>query len=86
MFCHCDNVFKLLSGLAHPILLCEVPFEVHSFRTNRHRNVPDLHEHSEQEDRFLVTAQHGRYPHIDGGVKVRRVFYNLHSIAKERLY
>jgi hypothetical protein len=31
----------------------------------------------------LVATRHGRYPHTDGGVEVRRVFHKLRSTAIE---
>jgi hypothetical protein len=36
-----------------------------------------------QADRLLVTSRHGRYPHTDAGVDVRRVPHRLRSVAIE---
>jgi hypothetical protein len=66
-----------------PELLREVPAEVRFVLGDRHYNTPDLHETCMQADRVLVTTKFGRYPHIDDGVEVRRVFHKLRSIAME---
>jgi hypothetical protein len=70
------------SELAHA-LLGEVPADVRFVLGDRHYNTPDLHEFRAQADRLLVTTRYGRYPHIDDGVEVRRVFHKLRSVAME---
>ena len=64
-------------------LLREVPADVHFVLGDRHYNTPELHEDCKQADRLLVTTRYGRYPHIDDGVEVRRIFHKLRSIAME---
>lgn len=66
-----------------PALLREVPTEVRFVLGDRHYNTPDLHAFCTQVDRLLVTTRYGRYPHIDEGVEVRRVFHRLRSRAME---
>jgi hypothetical protein len=66
-----------------PALLREVPTEVRFVLGDRHYNTPDLHAFCTQVDRLLVTTRYGRYPHIDEGVEVRRVFHKLRSRAME---
>jgi hypothetical protein len=64
-------------------LLDELPAEVRFLLGDRHYNTPDLRRRCEDDDRLLVASRHGRYPHADAGVEVRRVFHKLRSLAIE---
>jgi hypothetical protein len=48
-----------------------------------HYNAPNLREAWESEERFLVTPQHGPYPHADDGKEVQRIFHKLRHVAIE---
>jgi hypothetical protein len=43
----------------------------------------ELAEHCAAHQRTLVTTKHGRYPHRDDGVEVRRIFHQLRTHAIE---
>jgi hypothetical protein len=64
-------------------LLDELPAEVRFVLGDRHYNTPDLRRRCADDDRLLVASRHGRYPHTDAGVEVRRVFHKLRSLAIE---
>ena len=66
-----------------PTLLEQVPAEVRFVLGDRHSNTASLHACCEQANRWLVATKYGRYPHTDPGVKVRRVFHKLRSLAIE---
>ena len=68
---------------AAPELLCRIPAEVRYVLGDKHYNDPELRELCEEDDRWLVTTQTGRYPHTDDGVEVRRIFHKLRSTAIE---
>ena len=38
-------------------------------------NTPALRQRCQDDGRILVASRHGRYPHTDEGVEVRRVFH-----------
>ena len=65
------------------VLLDEVPAEVRFLLGDRHYNTPALRQRCHAAARILVTSCHGRYPHTDDGVEVRRVFHKLRSTAIE---
>ena len=60
-------------------ILAEVRFVL----GDKHYNDPKLRELCEEDERYLVTTQSGRYPHTDDGVEVRRIFHKLRSTAIE---
>jgi hypothetical protein len=62
-------------------LLAEVPAEVRFVLGDRHYNTPAMRERCNRDGRILVTSRYGRYPHLDAGVEVRRVFHTLRSLA-----
>jgi hypothetical protein len=68
---------------AAPELLCRIPAEVRYVLGDKHYNDAELREQCEEDERWLVTTQSGRYPHTDDGVEVRRIFHKLRSTAIE---
>jgi hypothetical protein len=66
-----------------PELVCRLPAEVGYLLGDRHYNTEELREQCADDERILITSRYGRYPHIDGGVEVRRIFHKLHSTAIE---
>lgn len=66
-----------------PALLREAPLDTRFILGDRHYNAPNIRQVCEQAGRILVTTRYGRYPHIDNGVEVRRVFHKLRSLAIE---
>ena len=66
-----------------PLLLADLPAEVRFVLGDRHYNAPGTRAACARDDRLLVTARYGRYPHSDPGVEVRRVFHRLRSVAIE---
>lgn len=64
-------------------LLRDVPGEVRYILGDTHYNTPDLRQDCEREGRILVATRHGKYPHTDDGMEVRRVFHQLRSRAIE---
>ncbi len=66
-----------------PYLLEDLPAEVRFVLGDVHYNTPELREHCEHRERILVASSHGKYPHIDEGVEVRRVFHQLRTHAIE---
>lgn len=65
------------------VLLDQVPAEVRYLFGDRHYNRDEVRALCALEQRMLVTAQYGRYPHHDSGVEVRRIFHKLRSVANE---
>jgi hypothetical protein len=66
-----------------PLLLTDLPAEVRFVLGDRHYNTDGVGAVCAEADRCLVTSQHGRYPHTDDGVEVRRLFHRLRSLANE---
>jgi hypothetical protein len=66
-----------------PLLLAALPAEVRFVLGDHQYNAPNVRALCDQDDRILVAAQHGGYPHTDDGVAVRRVFHKLRSTAIE---
>lgn len=64
-------------------LISEPPPETCYLLGDLHYNAPNLREAWESEERFLVTPQHGPYPHTDDGKEVRRIFHKLRHVAIE---
>lgn len=64
-------------------LLPELPDEVRFLLGDVHYNDPVLRDQWTTDGRTLITTQHGRYPHTDDGVEVRRLFHQLRSHAIE---
>ena len=64
-------------------LLQDLPAEVRFVLGDVHYNTPELRDSCEQSGRILVASKHGKYPHMDGGVAVRRLFHQLRSHAIE---
>ena len=66
-----------------PHLLTDVPAEVRYILGDTHYNTPELRQECERLGRVLIASKHGKYPHTDEGVEVRRVFHELRSRAIE---
>jgi hypothetical protein len=66
-----------------PSLLAALPAAVRFVLGDQHYNDPLLHTQCARQGQVLVATQHGRYPHTDDGVEVRRVFHQLRSHAIE---
>jgi hypothetical protein len=66
-----------------PLLLLQLPAEVHYSLGDQHDNTPDLRAGCARHNRELVATHRGPYPPTDGGVEVRRVFHQLRSHAIE---
>jgi hypothetical protein len=66
-----------------PDLLLQVPAEVRFVLGDTHYNTPDLRHLCQHTGRWLVATRRGKYPHIDNGVEVRRIFHKLRSQAIE---
>lgn len=66
-----------------PKLLVEVPAEVRYVLGDQHYNPPELRAGCALQGRELVATRRGPYPHLDGGVEVRRIFHKLRSQAIE---
>jgi hypothetical protein len=64
-------------------LLPELPEGVRYLLGDVHYNDPAVREQWTTDQRVLITTRHGRYPHHDDGVEVRRVFHQLRSHAIE---
>lgn len=60
---------------AAPALIYEVPSEMRFLLGDRRSNAPNVRKAWENDERILVASQYGRYPHMGGGVEVRRVFH-----------
>jgi len=63
--------------------LREVPAEVRFVLSDHRYNTPELRQDCNLADRVLVATKHGRYPHTDDGIEVRRMFHKLRSLAME---
>jgi hypothetical protein len=68
-----------------PRLLAELPRDLRFLLGDTHYQDPDLHVACAERGYTLVATRHGRYPHTDSGVDVRRVFHKLRSTAIENL-
>jgi Transposase DDE domain len=66
-----------------PCLVADLPAEVRFVLGDRHYNAPDVRTACERTERILVASRHGRYPHTDDGVEVRRLFHKLRSVSIE---
>ena len=66
-----------------PRLLAELPPELRFLLGDTNYDAPTLREQCAATGLALVTSKHGRYPHTDPGVEVRRVFHKLRSVANE---
>jgi hypothetical protein len=66
-----------------PELLRELPSELRFLLGDQHYHDPDLRGACAAAERELVTTRPGPYPHLDGGVEVRRLFHQLRSHAIE---
>jgi hypothetical protein len=64
-------------------LLPELPLDLRFLWGDTHYQDPKLHAQCASRGWSLVATRHGRYPHTDGGVEVRRVFHKLRSTAIE---
>lgn len=64
-------------------LLSDLPAEIRYVLGDTHYNTPEVREDCERTGRILVATRHGKYPHTDEGVEVRRVFHELRSRAIE---
>jgi hypothetical protein len=66
-----------------PGLVRELPSDVRFLLGDRHYNAPNVKQVCAEAGQILVTTKYGRYPHIDIGVEVRRIFHKLRSLAIE---
>jgi hypothetical protein len=66
-----------------PVLLTQLPAEVRYVLGEQHYNTPELRAEGGRHHRALVATRRGAYPHIDGGVEVRRLLHTLRSQAIE---
>jgi hypothetical protein len=66
-----------------PLLVRQLPFEVHYVLGDTHYNDPALRIACQLSDRLLVASRRGKYPHHGIGVEVRRIFHKLRSKAIE---
>jgi transposase len=66
-----------------PALLASLPEAVSAVLGDQHYHDPALAALLAADGRVLVTTKRGRYPHIDEGVEVRRLFHQLRSHAIE---
>jgi hypothetical protein len=66
-----------------PELIRQLPFEVRYVLGDNHYDAPVLREQCELSNRLLVASGRGPYPHLDGGVDVRRIFHMLRHQAIE---
>jgi Transposase DDE domain len=66
-----------------PRLLPELPPALRFLLGDTNYDAPALREQCAAASLALVTSKHGRYPHTDPGVEVRRVFHKLRSVANE---
>ena len=66
-----------------PRLLPELPPELRFLLGDTNYDAPALREQCAEAGLALVTSKHGRYPHTDPGVEVRRLFHKLRSVANE---
>ena len=64
-------------------LLQELPGEVRCLLGDRHYNTPLMTAICALKGWLLVATRHGKYPHTDVGVEVRRIFHKLRSLAIE---
>lgn len=61
----------------------QLPQQVRYILGDRHYNTPLLRAICRLQGWWLVATKHGRYPHHDAGVEVRRLFHKLRSLAIE---
>jgi hypothetical protein len=69
-----------------PALIAELPEEMRYLLGDIHYNAPNVREACEAKEYFLITPQHGRYPHDDEGKEVRRIFHLLRHHTIENFY
>jgi hypothetical protein len=62
-----------------PLLLAQLPGEVRYVLGDTHSNDPALRQQCHRHGCELVATRRGPYPHLDGGVDVRKVFPKLRS-------
>jgi len=66
-----------------PRLLPELPPSLRYLLGDTSYDDPALRDQCAATDRCLITSKHGRYPHQDEGVAVRRLFHQLRSHSIE---
>src|SRR5439155_22093414 len=66
-----------------PRLLPELPPAVRYLLGDTSYDDPALRDQCAAADRCLITSKHGRYPHQDDGVEVRRLSHQLRSHSIE---
>jgi hypothetical protein len=66
-----------------PLLVEQLPGEVHYVLGDTHYNDPELRRRCHRRGCELVATRRGPYPHRDGGVEVRKIFHKLRSQAIE---
>jgi hypothetical protein len=64
-------------------LLHELPAEVRYILGDTFYNEPEVRRLCEEQGRFLIATQRGRYPHTDAGAQVRQCFHRLRSQSIE---
>jgi hypothetical protein len=77
------TVAKVADREVAPLLFPHLPAEVRYVLGAQHYNTPELRAQCGRPNRELVAPRRGVYPHIEGGVEVRRIFHTLRSQAIE---
>jgi hypothetical protein len=62
---------------------CKLPADIRYLLGDKHYNTPLLRVICRLKGWWLVATKHGKYPHQDDGVEVRRIFHKLRSLAIE---
>jgi hypothetical protein len=62
---------------------CELPPDIRYVLGDTHYNTLLLRAICNLKGWWLAATKHGKYPHTDGGVEVRRIFHKLRSVAIE---
>lgn len=66
-----------------PALFAQLPAEVRYILGDTHYNAPEVRQDCQRRGWWLVASRRGKYPHIDAGVEVRRIFHKLRSQSIE---
>lgn len=74
---------NLADNAVAPRLLPALPSALRFLLGATNYDAPTLREQCTATGLALVTSTHGRYPHTDPGVEVRRVVHALRSVANE---
>ena len=66
-----------------PKLIEQLPAEVRFGLGDTHYNAPKVRQCCNERGIELIATRHGKHPHKDGGVEVRRIFHKLRSQSIE---